>query len=140
MIKRLVWKLYGATFGNSCNIGKSVRIVSRKSYPVRLGNNVELAQYVEILTLNKNTKKWLGKVTKGPVTVGDNVFIGENSIIMPNVTIGNNVVIIDHSIVFENMQDNSVVGGIPARVFQKVENFEYSKKLYKRTEEARMIK
>lgn len=52
---------------------------------------------------------------------------------MPNVTIGNNVVIIGHSIVFENIQDNSVVGGIPARVFQKVENFEYSKKLYRCT-------
>lgn len=50
------------------------------------------------------------------IYIGDNVMIGSNSIIMPNVKIGNNVVIAAGSIVTKDIPDNSVVGGIPAKV------------------------
>ena len=49
-----------------------------------------------------------------PIVVGDYVYIGVRSIIMPGVTIGNNCIIAAGSIVTKNVPNNSVYGGIPA--------------------------
>jgi acetyltransferase (isoleucine patch superfamily) len=57
-----------------------------------------------------------------PVTIGNDVWIGGNCTILPGVTIGNNVVIAAGAVVTKDMPDNSVVGGIPARVIKKIEN------------------
>lgn len=52
----------------------------------------------------------------GQVVIGNNVFIGWNSIIMPNVTIGNNVIVGSGSVVTKDIADGVVVGGNPAKV------------------------
>ena len=52
----------------------------------------------------------------GKIKVGNNVFIGYGSLILPGVTIGNNVVIGAHSVVSKSIPDNSVAVGAPARV------------------------
>jgi acetyltransferase-like isoleucine patch superfamily enzyme len=44
----------------------------------------------------------------GPITVGDNVYIGINTIILPGVNIGNNVIIGAGSVVSRDIPDNSV--------------------------------
>lgn len=51
-----------------------------------------------------------------PIQIGNNVFIGCNVTILPNVQIGNNVIIAAGSIVTKDVPDNSVVGGNPAKV------------------------
>ncbi len=51
-----------------------------------------------------------------PVVIGDNVWIGGNSVIVPGVTIGNNVVVAAGSIVVNDIPDNVVVGGNPAKL------------------------
>ena len=56
-----------------------------------------------------------------PIRVGNNVMIGMNSIIMPNVTIGNNVVIAANSVVTKDIPDNSVYGGVPAKPISNLE-------------------
>jgi len=52
----------------------------------------------------------------GCIEIGDNVMIGAGSIILPDVRIGNNVIIAAGSIVSKDIPDNSVAGGIPAKV------------------------
>ena len=59
----------------------------------------------------------------GKVTIGDKVFIGAKSIILPNVTIGNNVVIGSGSVVTKSIQDGVVVAGSPARTICTIEEF-----------------
>jgi maltose O-acetyltransferase len=54
----------------------------------------------------------------GLVKIGDNVFIGAGSIILPNVKIGNNVIIGAGSIVTKDVPDNSLVAGNPAKHFK----------------------
>lgn len=54
------------------------------------------------------------------ITVGNNVFIGKKSIIMPNTTIGNNVIIGAGSVVRGLIPNDSVVIGNPAKVIGKV--------------------
>lgn len=51
----------------------------------------------------------------GPIEVGDNVFIGSRSIILPNVKIGSNVIIGAGSLVASDIPDGLIVGGVPVR-------------------------
>lgn len=55
-----------------------------------------------------------------PVTIGDDVWIGGGSIILPGVTIGNNVVVAAGSVVTKSVKDNVVVGGNPAHIIKEL--------------------
>lgn len=58
-----------------------------------------------------------------PIVVGDNVFIGSRSMILPGVTIGNDVVVGAGSIVTKDIPTGSVVAGIPARVVCGIDEY-----------------
>ena len=58
--------------------------------------------------------------------IGNNVFIGMNSIVMPGVRIGDNVVVGAGSVVTKNVSSNTVVGGNPATVLCSLDDY-YSK-------------
>lgn len=64
-----------------------------------------------------------------PVVIGNNVFIGMNSIILPGVTIGDNVIIGAGSVVAKDIPANSVCAGVPARVIKTMD--EYAQKFKK---------
>ena len=64
----------------------------------------------------------------GRIKIGNNVFIGCKSIILPNVTIGNNSIVGAGSVVTKSIPDNEVWAGNPARFISKIEDF--SKKSY----------
>lgn len=55
-----------------------------------------------------------------PITIGNNVWIGGNSVVMPNVTIGNNVVIGAGSVVTKDIPDNCIAVGNPCRVLREI--------------------
>lgn len=56
-----------------------------------------------------------------PVTIGDDVWIGGGSIILPGVTIGNNVVVGAGSVVTKDIPDNVVVAGNPAKIIKQLD-------------------
>lgn len=59
--------------------------------------------------------------SKGPVIIGDNVWIGEKVSIMPGVTIGNNVIIGANSVVTKDIPDCCIAVGIPAKIVRQME-------------------
>ena len=59
-------------------------------------------------------------VSKGPVIIEDNVWIGEGVAIMPGVIIGENSIIATNSVVTKDIPPNSVAAGIPARVIKTI--------------------
>lgn len=59
-----------------------------------------------------------------PIVIGDNVFIGSGTIILPGVTVGNNVVIGAGSIVASDIPSDSIVAGVPARRIRSIEEYE----------------
>ncbi|MBO4894797.1 MAG: acyltransferase [Clostridia bacterium] len=84
---------------------------------LEIGNHVTCV-YTHFLTHDASLKKFIGNDCNkiGRITIGDNVFVGLKSIILPNVHIGSNVVIGAGSVVAKNIPDNSVAVGNPAKV------------------------
>ena len=98
---------------------------------ITLGNNVHITDGVKFITHDGGTLLYRHlipdlEVTK-PIVVGNNVYFGNNVIILPGVTIGNNVVIGAGAIVSKDIPDKSVAVGIPARVIKTAD--EYLEKL-----------
>ncbi|GLV63171.1 hypothetical protein Bmyc01_18410 [Bacillus mycoides] len=85
-------------------------------WKISIGDDVTLAPNVHILAHDASTKMYLDYTKIGLVNIGDRVFIGAGSIILPNVTIGNNVIVGAGSVVTESIPSNSVVAGNPARL------------------------
>ncbi len=96
---------------------------------IEIGDNVTLAPRVHILCHDASTKQFLGVTKIGRVTIGDNVFIGAESVVLPNVHIGSNVIIGANSTVTHDIPDGVVAAGCPARVICSLEEYLQKEKL-----------
>lgn len=90
---------------------------------IEIGDNVTLAPRVHILCHDASTKQFLNYTKIGRVKIGNNVFIGTESVVLPNVTIGNNVIIGANSTITHNVPENTVVAGNPAKVICSLEEY-----------------
>jgi acetyltransferase-like isoleucine patch superfamily enzyme len=81
-----------------------------------LGDNVWLGPGVKIISANHDLQDYTMHIDSGPVIIGNDVWIGANAVILPQVTIGDNVVIGAGSIVTKNIPSNSIAVGNPCRV------------------------
>lgn len=66
----------------------------------------------------------------GKVSIGDYVYIGSGSLIMPGVTIGDNVLIAAGSVVTKSVPSGVVVAGNPARIISSIEEYYERNKSY----------
>jgi acetyltransferase-like isoleucine patch superfamily enzyme len=64
---------------------------------------------------------WQGFTTKGPVTLGDNVWLGANVVVTSGVTIGRRSVIGANSVVIDDIPEFSIAAGAPAKVLKTIE-------------------
>ena len=99
------------------------------TFHIEIGDDVTLAPRVHILAHDASTKKYLGYTRLGKVKIGNCVFVGAGSIILPGVTIGNNVIIGAGSIVSSDVPDGQLVAGNPARKISSTEEYMARKKL-----------
>lgn len=93
---------------------------------IKIGRNSTLAYQSTILTSANPNSPYnrlceLYPPMHAPVTIGDNVWVGARSVILPGVTIGNNVVVAAGSVVTKDVPDNSLVAGVPAVIKRKIE-------------------
>lgn len=108
-------------------IGENVHILNSlidygHGFLVSIGNNVTLTG-VRILAHDASTQIPLGVSKVGRVIIGNNVFVGQGSIILPNTHIGNRVIIGAGSVVSKDIPDNCVAAGNPARVIESYDAF-----------------
>lgn len=92
-------------------------------YHITIGDNVTLAPRVHILAHDTSTYVFFGKTRAANVSIGNDVFVGASSIILPGVHIGNRVIIGAGSVVTKDIPDNSVAVGNPARVVCSVDAY-----------------
>jgi acetyltransferase-like isoleucine patch superfamily enzyme len=93
--------------------------------PVSIGSHVNLAQGITVTALNHNfsdTTKRIDEqgISTNPVTIEDDVWIGANAVILPGVTIGRHAVVAAGAVVTTDVLENTVVGGVPARIIKKI--------------------
>ena len=92
---------------------------------VYIGNHVMIGPNTLITTvghpLSPNGRRQYHAFAQ-PVRIGNDVWIGGNVTILPGVTIGNNVVVAAGAVVTEDVPDNTLVGGVPARKIKEIED------------------
>lgn len=119
----------GKLYKRGLKVGKNFRrmggviIDPTHCYHITIGDNVTLAPRVHILAHDASTFIFMGKTRAANVKIGNDVFIGASTIVLPGVTIGNRVVIGAGSVVTKNIPDNSVAVGNPARVICTVDEY-----------------
>lgn len=111
----------------------SYSMFSTEPWLVTLGDNVHITNGVKFICHDGGTlilRKVVPdlEITK-PISVGNDVYIGIYSIIMPGVRIGNNVIIGAGSVVTKDVPDNTVAAGVPARPIRTID--EYLEKIKK---------
>lgn len=121
------YRWVGANIGNNCSfVGRNISF-SSEPYLITLGDNVRVSFDVAFVTHDGGTHVLRNEIPNaslyGTITVGDNVFIGARAIIMPNVKIGNNCIIGAGSIVTKDVEDGTIVAGIPAKKICLVEEY-----------------
>lgn len=116
--------IYGeVSVGGHSWIGPNVLLDGGEA-PVRIGAYCSLAGGSQVYT--HDTVLWalsggtLGKRT-GPVSIGDCVYIGAQTLILPNVRIGDRCLVAANSLVNSDVADATIVAGTPARPIGRVE-------------------
>ena len=149
-IQEITQELLGKTAGDAfisppfyCDYGFHIE-VGKKFYAnynctildvakVVIGDNCQMAPNVAIYTaghpihpVTRSSAYEYGK----EVTIGDNVWLGGNTVVCPGVHIGNNVVIGAGSVVTKNIPDWCVAAGNPCKVIKKITDDD-KKKLFR---------
>ena len=113
----------GLTIGKDCHVMGECILDPGHCWLIKIGDRVTLAPQSNILANDASTKRMLGYTAIGKVTIGDDFFIGANSIIIPNVTIGNKVIIGAGSVVTRSIPDNAVAVGNPVKVIGTYDDY-----------------
>lgn len=92
--------------------GKNKRVL-------HIGNNVSIAGWVRIFTMEHNIDDPHFSEIGEPVVIEDYVVIGSNAVILPGVRVGEGAVIATGAVVTKDVPPYTVVGGVPAREIKK---------------------
>lgn len=116
----------GVKVGRDCRI--YINQFGTEPFLIQIGDRVTITAGVKILTHDGSTilvrnEEGRRYLFYAPVTIGNDVFIGVNAIILPGVSIGSNVVIGAGSIVTGDIPNNCVAVGSPARVVGSFDAF-----------------
>lgn len=114
--------------GNHIGMSNATIVATKK---IIIGNNVLIGAGTTIVDSDfhsMNFHDWFTpaderKMKRATVSIGNNVFIGMNSIILKNVTIGDNVRIAAGSVVTKDIPSDEIWGGNPAKLIRRTTNY-----------------
>lgn len=117
-------KYLGVKIGRNCDI-QDVNFGS-EPYLIEIGNHVQVTNGVKFFT---HGAAWVLRDKNpdvdffGKIKIEDNVYIGNNSIILAGVTIESNVIVAAGSVVTKSVVNGQIVGGNPAKIIGYVAEF-----------------
>jgi acetyltransferase-like isoleucine patch superfamily enzyme len=118
----------GVRMGKNVNFyGMPSGMFGTEPWLITIGNNVYITSGVTFVTHDGGTlilrKEIPDLEYTAPITIGNDVYIGVRTIILPGVIIGNRCVIGAGSVVTKSIPDNSVAAGVPARVIKTTDEY-----------------
>ena len=135
----------GVKLGNNVKFYSpwTITVDDQRPWMIEIGNDVHITAGVKILqhgydwcVLQKKYGEVLG--SSGKVKIGNNVFIGVNTVILKGVTIGDNVIIGAGTIVNKDCIKEGVYAGNPVRYIMSLDEY-YERRKSKQLEEAKEI-
>ena len=115
---------YRISIGKCCNINKRVVLDGRGG--ITIGDNVDIAQDVNIWTEQHNYNSPDFKAELAPVVIKDYVWIASRATILPGIELGEGCVVACGSVVTKNVPPYTLVAGVPAKVIgQRNKNLKY---------------
>lgn len=112
-------------FGKFITLGKNVFINHACSFldmgGITIEDEVLIGPKVNLITENHplDTKDRRALITK-PILVKKGAWIGAGATILPGITIGKNAVVAAGAVVSEDVPDDTVVGGVPAKIIKSI--------------------
>ncbi|WP_226692934.1 MULTISPECIES: sugar O-acetyltransferase [Rodentibacter] len=114
---------YGVNIKVGKNFFANYHCVMLDNGGITIGDNVMFAPNVSLYTVGHPLDTDLrneGWEQAKPITIGNNVWIGGNVVILPGVTIGDNVVVGAGSVVTKDLPSNVLALGNPCRVVREI--------------------
>lgn len=105
----------GMKIGKNCDINPGLMVDYSHCWLIELEENVTLAPQVYLLAHDASTKRELNYTRIGKILIKKNAFIGARSVILPGVIIGENAIVAAGSVVIKSVENNTIVGGNPAK-------------------------
>lgn len=113
-------------YGKHTKIGKNVFINFDCTFldlgGITIEDNVLIAPKVSLLSeghpISPQNRQSL---IPGHIHIKKNAWIGANATILPGVTVGENAVVAAGAVVTKNVPDNTIVGGVPAKVIKAID-------------------
>ncbi len=93
--------------GDKCFFNDGCSINCQKN--IEIGDNVIFGQNVMLFDHDHDYKNNINNFIRKDIKIGNNVWIGANSIILKGVTIGNNVIIAAGTVVNKNIENNKLI-------------------------------
>lgn len=93
--------------------------------PVAIGDHVNLAQGITITALNHNFADKSQRIDQqgistNAVTIGNDIWIGANAVVLPGVTIGDHSVVAAGAVVTKDVPPHTLVAGVPAKKIKEI--------------------
>ena len=104
--------------GNDVLLNEDVKLGGQKG--IKIGNFVLLGYNVNLVSENHAYQDPHLPILKqgyygGPIIIQDDVWIGANAVILPNVTIGKGSIVGANAVVSKDVKEYTIVGGVPAK-------------------------
>ena len=142
LLKAAFLKLNGAKIGDRCtfyprvwiapgrnlvlgdDVDLALDVIITTSGGVEIGDRTLIGYRAQIISANHRIPAGRGNIfgsghDKAKVTIGKDVWIGGNSMILPGVTIGDGAIVAGGSVVSKDVPPYTIVGGIPAKIIKE---------------------
>lgn len=103
-------------------IGLSPGVYIQAINGIKFGNNVYIGPGVKIISADHDLKDYTKHVESNPIIIGNNVWIGSNSVILKAVRLGDNTVVAAGSVVTKSFENGfCILAGNPAKIIKKID-------------------
>lgn len=91
---------------------------------IKIGDNTWIGPHVCIISMNHDIYDYHQYIHDEPITIGNNCWLGANSVILPGITLGDHVIVAAGAVVTKSFVENDIIiAGTPAKIIKKIQPY-----------------